>query len=239
MVDVLRDAKAIYLKDHADVSLVLNLGASGVLQTQIEQGAPVDVYISAGVEQAAALARQGLVDSAFVRTFAHNRLVLIAAALPSSQVRDGDTARATADHAGGEGEIKERLELLRGPGFRHIAIASEATAPAGRYAARALRAAGLYDALRPRLVPGADVRHVLEYVASGAAGAGFVYRTDALASDGVRIVLEIPVEMTGPVVYQMALIAGSDHPKEARELFEFLSSAPVRDLLRKRGFDAD
>jgi len=221
----LREIKGLFLHDHPTVDVALNLGASGVLETQIEQGAPVDIFISAGRSQMRQLQAKGLVDSAGVRTLAQNRLVLIVPA---------------------PGPGPNSLDALVGPAFRHIALGSEKTVPAGQYAAQTLRKLGLYDRLRDRLVPGQDVKQVLEYVASGSADAGFVYESDVHTESmpgehpqpRVTLALVVPDSLHEAIVYPVALMAGSANGDLARRFLDLCVSGQAREILARFGFRA-
>ncbi len=218
LTDVLRDVKAAWIKAHPETSIALNLAGSGTLKIQIEGGAPVDVFAPAGLDPMRALVREGRVDSTEVRIFARNRLVLI---VPDS----ADTTRA----------IRFLLDLKR-PSVRRIALGDEAYVPAGLYAAQTLRHYGLYEPLRGRLVPAETVRQVLEYVASGAADAGFVYTTDIDPGSKVRVAWIVPDTAHDPILYPIAPVAGGDHEEAARRFVAFMTQPEVRAILASHGF---
>jgi len=109
-----------------------NFAASGVLITQIAQGAPVDVFVSADQESVDRGVKDRLLDPATRRDFASNRLVLIAPA-------DGATVVAG-------------LADIAKPAVKRIAVGKPATVPVGRYARQALDAAGLWTGVEARIV---------------------------------------------------------------------------------------
>ncbi len=109
--------------------------------------------------------------------------------------------------------------------------------PAGRYAEEALKHFGLWEKLQARLVYGESVRQVLDYVARGEVDAGKVYVTDARArAADVRVLLKAPPESYAPVIYPMAVVAGSSHDAEARRFLAFVSAPENRPLFEKYGF---
>jgi molybdate transport system substrate-binding protein len=216
LTEPLREIKALFLREHPGIQIALNLGGSGLLQAQIEQGAPADVFISAGLPQMDRLVAGGFVDSASVRILARNHLVLI---VPAK----------------GAPPVHSLADLLH-PDVRRIAIGNEKSVPAGQYAGETLRKMDLMDRIQEKLVPGEDVRQVVQYVATGAAEAGFVYLTDARTSAGVRIALTIPDETHSPIVYPIAPIARSDRARLAAEFVALALGPDGRAILVRYGF---
>lgn len=224
LAGVLQEVKALYLKEHPEVDLALNLGGSGTLQVQIEHGAPVDVFAAAGMGPMQKLVDLGVVDRDAIRVFARNRLVLI--------VPQGSSAG-----------IRGISDLTR-PEIRRIAVGDAATVPAGTYAVQALRRLGLFEAVKGKLIPAADVRQVFQYVASGSVDAGILYVTDvprevgsASEEPAVRIVEEIPASAHEPIVYPAAVLRSSEHPKEAAAFLRLLLGPEGRAILLARGFE--
>ena len=188
-----------------------------MLEAQIEQGAPVDVFLSAGMQQMDALVERGLVESTSVRVAARNRLVVIVGV--------------------GKGTpMIHSLADLRLSQVRHIAIGDEKTVPAGQYAAEVLRKMDLTEILKPKLVQAEDVRQVVQYVVDGAAEAGFAYRTDARGVPSVRVALEIPDETHRPIVLPVAVIARTEFPEQAERFVEFLLGPDGQAVLDRYGF---
>jgi molybdate transport system substrate-binding protein len=126
------------------LALRYNFGASGVLQKQIEAGAPVDVFVSAAQRQMDELERRGSIVPDTRRIFARNALVAIKPA--DSAI---DLARPT--------------DLLD-PRVQKIVIGNPRTVPVGQYAEESLRTLGLWERLQPKLVLAENVRQALDYV---------------------------------------------------------------------------
>lgn len=202
-------------RTHPGARVTFNFAASGPLLAQIRQGAPVDVFASADQETMDRAASGALLAEGTRADFARNALVLV---VPANATR---TPAALAD--------------LAGDGYARIATGTPSSVPAGRYAAQAVRQAGLTDALAPRWIYGENVRQVLNYVARGEVDAGFVYRTDALVERAkVRIALAVPTAT--PVSYPIARIAGGRNAALAGDFIAFVRGAEGQRILEGAGF---
>lgn len=217
--DVLEEVRAAFETRHPGVRVRLNLGSSGSLHRQIEQGAPVDVFVSAGQAMMEQLVRQGLVDDRSVRAIAGNVVVLVRPA------------------AGGPGSAVRRWDDLRESRVQRIAMGDPGHVPAGQYGQEVLQSLGLWEAVPPKLVLGGDVRQVLAYVEAGEVDAGIVYATDAAtAEEGVRVVAAAPAGSHRPAVYLVGVVETSHHPAEARTFAEFLVAPEAQALLGRHAF---
>jgi molybdate transport system substrate-binding protein len=215
MKDVLEAIANLYGRRKGAPEVTLTFGASGILEKQIEQGAPVDVFISAAPAQMNALEKQNLLLEGTRRDIAGNRLVLV-------------VPRATT--------VVHSLEDLKKPEVRAIAMGEPRSVPAGQYAAEALRNLGLFDPLESKFVYAQDVRAVLTYVAGGDADAGFVYETDAMSSDKVTIAAAAPAGSYTPVVYPAAVVRSTQNAAAAKQYLEYLGSVEARAVFEKCGF---
>ena len=213
--DALDEIARLYHIENPGVVIHLNLGASGTLQQQIEQGAPVDIFISASPAQMDGLVSHNLVLSDTRKDLVRNTVVLI----------------APKDRAG-----VRNFQDLAGSSVKVIAIGDPRSVPAGKYAQEVLAHFGLFDALKPKFVFAKDVRQVLTYVETGNADAGIVYATDARASTRVSVVATAPEDSHAPVVYPVAVVAGSKNAQAARKLIDFLLGPGCADVFRKLGF---
>jgi len=183
--------------------------ASGVLRRQIERGAGCDVFIAADQVDMDKLAAQGLIRAETRRPVARNRLVLIGC---GSQQPFDDVA-ALADAAAGR-----------------IALGDPAYVPAGRYARRALEAAGVWAAVEARAVLADNVRVAGAYVQAGQADLALVYATDAALLEGCRVLCSIDESLSGPIIYPGAVCAKSAHPDVAAEFLSFLVHPEQREV---------
>ena len=213
LTNAFAEMKPIFEKSHPDTQLVFNFAASGALLSQMQQGAPVDVFASADQET---MDKAGeLIDAASRVNFAGNALVLV---VPTENSLPLSTP-----------------EELKGEQFKLIAIGNPDSVPVGRYAKGALEKAGLYDALAPKFVLAENVRQALDYISRGEVQAGFVYATDAaLRSDKVRVAAEIPGHK--PITYPIALLAGSKSKDMGQQFIAFVTGPEGQAILGKYGF---
>jgi molybdate transport system substrate-binding protein len=128
------------------------------------------------------------------------------------------------------------VESLTGADVTSIAVGEPESVPAGNYAKQALESLGVWDAVQPKVVFAKDVRQVLEYVDTGNADCGFVYRSDAAMMTTGVIIADLPEDTHDPVVYPAALIAGSANEAAAQSFYDFLQSDYATGVFEKYGF---
>ncbi|MDE3181649.1 MAG: molybdate ABC transporter substrate-binding protein [Acidobacteriota bacterium] len=211
----LQSIKSIYGQLHPNVSIALNLGASGILQQQIEEGAPADIFISASPREMNALEERGLLLGATRRNLLTNTLVLI-----TPPGRDG---------------IASFRDLLR-PEVKRLAMANPESVPAGLYARQTLEYFKIYRQLQPKIIRAGDVRQALAYVETGDADAGIVYLTEARLSSKVRVAAEAPASSHDAIVYPVAVIERSRHAAAAEEFVRFLETPEAKKIFEREGF---
>jgi molybdate transport system substrate-binding protein len=214
--DALKDVQAAYLKKAPQVKLVFNLGASGSLQKQIEQGAPADIFISAAPKQMNELETKNLIRKPTRRNLVENKLVLIVPQYSQLKIA--------------------RFEELANSDVKKLGIGEPNVVPAGQYAQQALKKLGIWDPVADRIVFAKDVRTVLAYVETGNVDAGIVYKTDAASSSKVKIAATAPEGSHQPVLYPAAILANSKNVKAAEEFMGFLSSPDGKAIFEKHGF---
>jgi molybdate transport system substrate-binding protein len=215
LMDALNAIDRDFQRAHPDIEITPNFGASGTLQLQIEQGAPADVFVSAAQQQMDALAAKNLLLAGTRVNVLQNELVLIAPA--NSKTVSG-------------------FNDLRSPNVHVIAVGDPRSVPAGAYAQQVLTAMHLYDALKPKMTLGTDVRQVLAAVETGSAEAGLVYATDAAITSKVRVVADAPAGTHQPIIYPAAVLRASMNPEAARTYVNYLASPAARALFAKYGF---
>jgi molybdate transport system substrate-binding protein len=213
--DSLDETAQLYRAEMPDAEIHFNYGASGTLQRQVEEGAPVDIFVSASPNQMDALESKGLVLPGTRKDLARNAIVLI---VPK-----------------GRAGISSFQDLAR-PEAKVIAIGEPQVVPAGKYAQEVLTHLGLYDQLKPKFVLAKDVRQVLTYVATGNADAGIVYATDAKTSDQVTVITTAPEDSHSPVIYPVAVLKGSRNAPAAKSFVDFLLGPKARAVFQKYGF---
>lgn len=212
----LQRLKSTYEQQHPGVSIALNLGASGILEQQIEEGAPVDIFISASPDEMNELERKGLLLTRTRRNLLRNVLVLIS---PRNA------------H-----EVSSFRDLER-PAVRRIAMANPESVPAGRYALETLKYFKIYRAVEPKIVRAGDVRQALAYVETGDADAGLVYLTEAKLSSKVRVAAAAPPDSHEPIIYPIAVLSHSRHAELAKKFAAFLESVEAQRVFMREGFE--
>ncbi|MBW4681548.1 MAG: molybdate ABC transporter substrate-binding protein [Microcoleus vaginatus WJT46-NPBG5] len=211
----LEEIQEIYTKDQPSESLIYNFGASGALQQQIEQGAPVDIFISASPQQMDTLQKKRLLINETRKNLLKNQLVLV-------QPKNSPSISDFKDLASEQ--------------VKKIALGEPQTVPVGKYAQEVLSFFQIADKLKSKVVFAKDVRQVLTYVERGDVDAGIVYKTDATQSAKVKIVAVAPAQSHSPIIYSAAIIKDSKNIPKAKQYVEFLASNQAASVFRKYGF---
>jgi molybdate transport system substrate-binding protein len=205
-----------YKKAHSADEIDVVYGSSGKFQTQIQQGAPYDLYFSADINFPRELAKNGFAATG-VKPYAVGRIVLWSASMDAS---------------------KMTLESLTDPKITRIAIANPQHAPYGKRAEEALRASGLWEKVEPKLVYGENIAQTTQFVQTGNAQVGVIALSLAvnpeLASKGgywlIPDNLHTPLEQ-GYIITKQA--AGN---ALAKRFAEYMGSKPARAVMTKYGF---
>jgi molybdate transport system substrate-binding protein len=215
--NALDDASADFQRGSGE-SVKISYGASSALARQIENGAPADLFISADLDWMNYLQDKHLIKIETRANLLGNRLVLVAPA---------DRAKTV--------DIKPGFPLAALLGDGRLAMADPDAVPAGKYGKAALQKLGLWDTVADRVARAEDVRAALRFVARGEAPLGIVYQTDAAAEPAVKILGYFPADSYPPIIYPVAVTAGSSNPA-AKELLDFLRSIAARPFFEKQGF---
>ncbi|MDY8022101.1 molybdate ABC transporter substrate-binding protein [Paenibacillus polymyxa] len=216
LTDALKEIQHSYESTHTGIKLNFNFGGSGALEKQIEQGAPSDLFLSASTKNMKSLVDQQLIDTKRQKTWLTNQLVVV---IPSDgTINLGSMTDLTKE------EVKK------------VAIGIPESVPAGKYAQEALTKAKLWDSLQSKLVQAKDVRQVLQYVETGNADVGFVYKTDALTSQKAKIAFEVDSKTYSPVEYPIGIVKASKHIQEAEDFYAYLQSQESLNIMAKYGF---
>lgn len=199
-----------------NAKLVLNYGASGVLQKQIEGGAPCDVFASASAVQVDALVAQGLISADSTETFASNDLVIIVpTSNPAGVATPADLATAT--------------KLVTG---------NPETAAHGTKAKEFLTGLGTWDALAPKFVFAENAAQTVDYIARGEVDAGLVFASEVTGNDAVKVVFTVPKGAIKPVRYVAAPIKATAEPDLAEKFVAFLLTPEAQKVLLANGFES-
>lgn len=191
-------------------------GSSGKFHTQIQQGAPYDLFFSADIGYPRELAKQGLAASD-VKPYAVGRIVLWSA--------DLDAAKMT-------------LASLADPKIKKIAIANPKHAPYGKRAEEALRSAGLWEKVQSKLVFGENIAQTAQYVQSGNAQLGIIALSLAvspeLAKKGGYYL--IPESLHNPLEQGYVITRLGGNKPLAKQFADYMGSKQVRGVMTKYGF---
>ena len=197
----------------------LSMGSSGNFLTQIENGAPFDVFFSADIAYPKKLEAEGLADQGSTCLYAIGKLVLWTR--KDSRV-----------------DIDKGFPALREPAVRKIAIANPEHAPYGRAAEEALRRAGVYDAVKERLVLGENISQAAEFVDSGNADAGILALSLVVspAMKGKGRAWDIPEDLYTPIQQGAVILRGAANPQGARQFLDYIKMPATAALLERYGF---
>src|SRR5690606_16899624 len=198
----------------------VSYAGSSALARQIEQGAPADVFVSADLDWMDALQSEGLIDTATRSELLGNTLVLVAPKASAAQplrLAPGTDLRPLLGERG------------------RIALALVDSVPAGKYAKAAFTSLGMWDGLAPRAAQAENVRAALLLVARGETPLGVVYGSDALAEPRVKVLATFPGGSHPPIVYPVAKVKASVHPRAAA-FVRWLHTPAAAAIFRGHGF---
>lgn len=216
LTDVTTKLAELYKEVEPNITLTFSYGASGALQTQIEEGAPADIFLSAATKQMDALNEEGLLLADTRKDLLLNKIVLI---VPKDSVLS-----LTSFEEAGEDTVKT------------IALGESEGVPVGQYAEQVFTNLGIIDAVKAKANYGSDVKQVLTWVESGEVDCGVVYATDAKLSDNVSIVCEAPEGSHKDIIYPVAIIESSTLPDEAKSFLNFLITDEAAVVFEEFGF---
>lgn len=213
--DAMGEIKAAYEKENSEVTITYNFGSSGSLQKQIEQGAAVDVFLSAATKQMDELKDKGLIIEDTRKDFLKNKIVLIVPV--------------------GSSGVTDFKDLLTDK-VKKIGLGEPKSVPVGQYGEEVLKKLDIIDSVNSKIVYAKDVKEVLAWVETGNADAGIVYETDTKVSDKVKLVARAPEGSHKPVYYPAAVIKESKNQDAAKDFVNFLYSSEAKPMFEKYGF---
>lgn len=215
MTDAMQEIGEAYQETHQEITFTYQFDSSGTLKTQIEEGAPADIFISAATKQMEELVQGKFVEEASVFPWLENKVVLI---VPKDSEDGPDSFEDAA---------KEEVPM--------IAIGNE-DVPVGQYTQKIYQNLGLWENIQAKANLASNVRQVLDWVATGNAPCGVVYATDAQIEKNVKVVCEAPKGSCDPVIYPVGMVSTSKEKEEAAEFLEYLKTEKVSEILEKYGF---
>lgn len=214
--DALAEVQALYLKEKPNTKLTVNLGGSGTLQQQIEQGADVDLFFSASTTNMTTLKDKGLLNDTTLKNLLRNKVVLV---VPNdSTIKMDSFADVTTST------------------IKKVALGEPKTVPAGQYAEQVFTYLNILDAVKEKVVYGKDVKEVLAWVETGNVDAGVVYSTDAMASTKVKVIATATEASHKAIIYPAAVIKATKHAEASKDFLHFLNSDAAETVFAKWGF---
>jgi molybdate transport system substrate-binding protein len=208
-----------HYKKSTGQKISVSYGSSGNFRTQIENGAPFDLFFSADVQYPKLLISAGLADADTLYVYAHGRLVVWAPAGANLQLR------------------QRGLRVLEEPRVAKIAIANPEHAPYGHAAVAALQKAGLYDAVKTKLVYGENISQAAQFAESGSAQVGILALSLTYANSmksGER--WEVPADLYPPLEQAAVVVHASANKPAARAFLQYVKSADAKEILAGYGF---
>ena len=212
-----QDLTELYKKEKPYVEIKFTFGSSGALATQIEEGAPTDIFMPASLKQMNTLEEKGLLLEGSKKELLVNKVVLISPKESNKELSSfGDSASDSVSKIG---------------------LGEPDSVPAGQYAKEVFTTLGIWDKVKGKAVFGSDVRQVLTWVENGDVDCGVVYQTDAIASEKINVVCEAPKDTHKPVIYPAAVIRSSKNQLEAGAFIDFMKTSKAAAVFKKHGFD--
>ena len=234
---VMEELKAEFEAEHEDVTILINADSSGVLLTQIQEGAACDLFFSASQKQMNILEEEGMLIEGTRKNVLNNKLVVLTQVDSETEVTGLTTLGKASSIALAGGSVPAGDYTRRA--LVHLGILDETDEP-GAYTTQEVS-----DALGGvEISEQSNVSKVLTAVIEGSCEVGTTYLSDTYGhEESVRIIEEVPYEVTGNIIYPAALIANPDASDEeanaAAEFFEFITGDRAKELYSKHLFDPD
>lgn len=217
LTDVTSEIAEAYKSVEPNVNLTFTYASSGSLQTQIMEGAPIDIFMSAAQRQMDALEAEDLLMEGTRANLLENKVVLI---VPSDSTLEIDS-----------------FDDLTSDSIKTVAMGDPASVPAGQYAEEVLTSLEIKDEVEAKANYGTDVRQVLTWVENGEVDCGIVYATDAATSDGVTVICEAPKDSVQQIIYPISILKDCEYSTEAQAFIDYLSSDKCAKIFASYGFD--
>ncbi|WP_300753324.1 molybdate ABC transporter substrate-binding protein [uncultured Brachyspira sp.] len=215
LTDVLTELANNY-KTETGTQVTFSFASSGALQSQIESGAPADIFFSAAQKQMDALQEKDLIDTNTRKDLLENKVVLIT---PSNSKLN----------------IKSFTDITNAD-VAKVGLGEPKSVPVGQYSEEILSNLSILDAVKQKAVYGSDVRNVLSWVEIGEVDCGIVYATDAKIAKDINIIAEAPEGTHKKVIYPIAVIKSSQNKEEALKFIDYISSDKSIETFKAYGF---
>jgi len=197
--------------------LRVSSASTGKLYTQINHGAPFDIFLTADERRPDRLISEGKATKELSQTYAIGKLVFISNIKP----------------------IKNCLDVLDSPSLKRLAIANPKTAPYGLAAQQTLEKLRLWKTLKPKLVTGENIAQSLQFVSTGNANAGFVAKSMLLQGTKLDIYCEwdVPANMHEPIKQKMLVLARASNKPAAKVFWQYMQTDDAKTIIKNSGYD--
>ncbi len=196
---------------HKQSHITFYFGSTGALRKQIEQGAPIDVFLSASKQDYDALHQERLVESG--DKLVGNRVVAV--------TNKPDKIHSLEDAWNND---------------EKIVIGNPSIAPVGNYAKKILQKSGQWSKVEPKIIYGKDASNIIMLMNQGVASVGLVYSSDAQANPQLTVIDSFNHLAQKDVGYYGALIKRSKQPEISMEFLHFLKSKEAKKIFKENGF---
>ncbi|WP_444454459.1 molybdate ABC transporter substrate-binding protein [Rhodobacter capsulatus] len=194
-------------------TVTYTFGPSGQFYTQISQGAPFEVFLSADASRPKKAIEEGYAVKGTDFTYAVGKLVLWSAD-PAKVDDKGDVLKTDLDH---------------------VAIADPKAAPYGAAAIEVMQKLGVYETLEPKLVTGKSITQAYEFAATGNAPVGFVAYSQVIGKEGGSIWM-VPQDLYKPIKQDAVLLKTGAEDEAAKAYLDFLKSPEALEIIKKYGY---
>ena len=197
----------------------VSYGSTGKLYSQIEHGAPFELFLAADTKRPVKAEKEGLAIPGSHFVYAKGKLVLWS--LKPNLFKEGES-------------------YLKDGKFKHIAMANPKTAPYGLAAEQVMNHIGVLNTIRPNLVTGDSISQTFQFTATGNADAGFVALAQIKAWEGDSgTVWEIPSTYYEPIEQAAVLLKKGENNPAATEFLAFLKSNEARKVIEEFGYGVE
>jgi molybdate transport system substrate-binding protein len=215
LTEALTEIADLYKKTAPNVKIYFNFDSSGTLQTQIENGADADLFLSAGQRQMNALSGSFINDETR-KNLLVNKVVLIV---------PGNSTKGISSF---QDVMTAKVSLV---------ALGNASVPVGQYSEEIFKYLNGWELISKKASLGSNVKEVLSQVESASVDCGVVYATDAATAKNVKVAAAAPEGSHQPVVYPAAVLKGTKNPDAAQAFLNFLSLPEATAVFAKIGFE--
>lgn len=197
--------------------LRISSASTGKLYTQLQHGAPFDVFLAADEKHAELLISENKAEQASSYVYAKGRIVLMSNLMSSDSCQD----------------------VLTSPALQRLSMANPKTAPYGIAAKQVLEKFSLWSQLQPRLVMAENIAQALQFVSTKNAQAGFIAKSMVNIADKMdyACIWDVPIDMYAPIRQKMVLLNRAKDNLAARDFLQYMQSARAKEIITASGYD--